>query len=103
MPARTLNPIVRELAAEALALSLSLEGASAIQWAPAPVPRPSNDTTERSKGGHGDPTADTVTDERRLAVRESVTAGLDDLERTVAGLRRARARVDSAVAAYYGD
>lgn len=103
MPARTLNPIVRDLAAESLALSAALDGASAIQWASAPIAKPKDDTTERAKGGHGDPTFDTVADDRRLGVREAVKSGLDELERAIAAVRQARGAVEFAVARYYGD
>src|SRR5690606_20066426 len=54
-------------------LLASLDAARARQWETSPVPRPRDDTTERSKGeAPSDPTADTVLDARRLAVRKEV-------------------------------
>lgn len=71
---------MRELLAACVAswtdLAALVEEATEVQFMPSPIPRPAEDTTERSKGGHSDPTARITTDPRRLAVREFVTDSL---------------------------
>lgn len=57
-------------------LAALVEEAAEVQFMPSPIPRPAEDTTERSKGGHSDPTARITTDARRIAVREFVTDSL---------------------------
>jgi hypothetical protein len=104
MTARTtLPPIVRDLAEHALALATLLPKAEGIQWTAAPVPRPRDDTTERASGGHGDPTFDTVADDRRLGVRAAVLGSYDALEQAVRALIAAEASIDAAVSRYYED
>jgi hypothetical protein len=62
---------IRETTDALLAL---LPDAYARQWEASPVPKPREDTTERSSGGRpSDPTADTVLDARRLALRGAVS------------------------------
>lgn len=56
----------------ALTLRALLAEAGDAQWKPSHTPRPRDDTDERSKGGHGDPTLATVVDDRRLALRAAV-------------------------------
>lgn len=53
-----------------------VEEAAEVQFMPSPIPRPAEDTTERSQGSHSDPTARIAADVRRLAVREFVTDSL---------------------------
>lgn len=53
-----------------------VEEAAEVQFMPSPIPRPAEDTSERSKGGHSDPTSRIVADARRAAVREFVTDSL---------------------------
>lgn len=98
----TANPL-RELVDAATELARSLEAAEAVQWKPAPVPKPHEDTTERASGGHGDPTWQTVADERRLVVRDAVGRSHYALGLNARALRRMSAQVDAAVTSYYGD
>lgn len=57
-------------------LASLVEEAAEVQFMPSPIPRPAEDTTERAKGGHSDPTSRIVADARRIAVREFVTESL---------------------------
>lgn len=57
-------------------LAALVEEAAEVQFMPSPIPRPAEDTSERSKGGHSDPTARITADARRIAVREFVTDSL---------------------------
>jgi len=97
----TPNPL-RELLDAATELARSLEAAEAVQWKPAPIPKPADDTTERASGGHGDPTFQTVSDARRLDVRSAVGRAHYALGLNSRALRRMTEQVDGAVAAYYG-
>lgn len=99
----TLTDTARTAAKEALLLAQSLATTSEIQWEAAPVPKPREDTTQRASGGHGDPTADIVTDPRRLAVRDAVRAAELALTRAADELRRARVNVDRSVEAWNGE
>lgn len=62
----------RRLADMSLKVALARNAAEEAQWERSHTPKPREDTTERAKGGHGDPTGDIVMDERRLALREAV-------------------------------
>ena len=93
---------VRSFAAETLALAQSMQKADAIQWEAAPIPRPSDDTTERAKGGHGDPTQAIALDDRRLAVRAQYDAAMAALDTAYAAVRAARRHLDGAVDAWEG-
>jgi hypothetical protein len=90
--AETLPTLLDELAA-----------AQSIQWEPAPVPSPRDDTSERSKGGRSDPTARAVFDERRLRVRAAVVAAERVLETALHDARDSLAGLRSAVAEWEGD
>lgn len=68
------------LAAACAHLSAVAAEAAEVQWAPAPIPRPREDTTERAKGGHGDPTPSVALDTRRADVRAAVVAAARALE-----------------------
>lgn len=94
---------VHDFAREALLLAASVEKAQAIQWEAAPIPKPHDDTTERAKGGHGDPTQAIALDERRLAVRAQHDAALESLVVAQAAARSARRQLDAAIAAWEGD
>lgn len=66
--------LARVIREETDALLALLPDAYARQWEASPVPKPREDTTERSSGGRpADPTADTVLDGRRLALRGAVS------------------------------
>lgn len=97
-----LVPAVRAFAAEVLALGSVMFEADAVQWSASPTPKPRDDTSERAKGGHGDPTPSIVTDPRRLAVR----AAFVDAELVLAEATRkaaeARATVEAALARWQG-
>lgn len=97
-----LHGTVRSFAEEALRLSHSLAKADAIQWEAAPIPRPSDDTTQRAKGGHGDPTPSIALDERRLAVRAQYDAAASVLVMAQATVAAARRDLDAAIDAWEG-
>jgi hypothetical protein len=88
---------------ETLVVAKLLGDAQAVQWQPAPVPKPRDDTTERASGGHGDPTATTVADERRLAVRAAVLTAEEDLRQARHALEQSATSLSTAVAKWYGD
>lgn len=94
--------IVRDAAKEFLLLAQTLTEAEAVQWTAAPVPKPREDVV-RSAGGHGDPTGDTVLDERRLAVREQVTQALARLTTTAETVRSCREALTAELARYHGE
>lgn len=100
---KPLPEIVRSVAEEALELASLLDRAQGVQWSPAPIPRPRVDTTERSRGGHGDPTADIALDDRRLAVRAAVVSAEVALEKAVREMTAAQSAVRRSLARYYGD
>jgi hypothetical protein len=84
-------------------LLASLDAARARQWETSPVPRPRDDTTERSKGeAPSDPTADTVLDARRLAVRKEVQLAEGVLEVALRAFARRRDELDRAVRRFDG-
>jgi hypothetical protein len=97
----TIDP--RTVAAESLRLMLALNTADEIQWERSPVPQPRDDTTQRPKGGHGDPTGDIVLDPRRMAVREAVSHAETILRHYATALRTARQDVQNAVARWNGE
>jgi hypothetical protein len=74
-----------------------------VQWKPAPVAKPRDDTSERASGGHGDPTFSTVSDDRRLDVRTAVDRSLFALGLNARALRRMTGNVEEALRRYYGD
>jgi len=102
MTTRPLPAIVRSVAAEALALALTLAEAEEIQWQPSVSPKPREDTTERSRGGVSDPVANTVADPRRLAVRDTVEAGKAQLEVLISSLHSARLDLEQAIDKWNG-
>lgn len=93
---------IREFAVEVLALASAVAEAERVQWSPSLTPRPREDTTERSKGGHSDPTSTIVTDERRLALREEVVAAGRRIEAATREITEHRERVERALAAWAG-
>ena len=100
----TLPTAVHSFAKETLLLARSLGEAEEIQWTAAPIPKPREDTTERSKGDrHGDPTLDTVLDERRLAVRLRVEEARVILAHNEEAAVDARRNLDAAIAAWNGE
>jgi hypothetical protein len=103
MSTPTLSSPLRDLTEAAIELARVVEAAEAVQWKPAPVAKPRDDTTERAAGGHGDPTFSTVADERRLAVREAVGRSHYALGLNARALRQMTAAVEAALRGYYGD
>lgn len=99
----SLPSAVRDFATETLLLGAALTAAEEIQWTAAPIPKPREDTTERAKGGHGDPTLATVLDERRLAVREAVEKGLAAMADAATVVQVTRLEVEAAIAAWNGE
>ena len=111
----TLGDLARQIEKEIEALlRASLPPALARQWEGSPVPKPREDTAERSSGGRpANPTADVVLDGRRLAVRDAVTNAEGDLRRVVfmktrlarllEDLRQDRRDLDRAVARFDGE
>lgn len=85
-----LPPIVRRVTEEALTLADLLAVAQDAQWKASPAPKPREDTTERSKGGHSDPTPQIALDERRLALRAAVLTAEVALEAAVETLTKER-------------
>ena len=98
-----LSAAVRDFAEETLFLARSLADAEEIQWSAAPVPKPREDTTERAKGGHGDPTLAIVLDDRRLAVRAAVEEAHAAIAQASEVAALARRKVNAAIAAWNGE
>lgn len=68
------------------------------QWRPGKSPVPKEDTTERSKGLVNDPTATTVLDPRRVALRAATLEAEKALSNADRTLRVAEARLAAALA-----
>jgi hypothetical protein len=84
------------------ALVSTLAEAMDVQWMPSPIPRPRDDTTERAKGGHGDPTPSITLDDRRLDVRAQVRASARRLGEAAEAARVTRAALEAALDAWAG-
>ena len=74
--ALTMRELLDECVRSWTELADLVEEATEVQYMPSPIPRPADDTSERSKGGHSDPTSSITADARRMAVREFVTDSL---------------------------
>lgn len=99
-----LDALARVIEKEAEALKDVLPAALARQWSASPVPRPREDTPQRASGERpSDPTADTVLDPRRLAVRGTVIRAERVLLDAAAALRAARLAVVRAVETFDGE
>lgn len=97
----SLVQIVRQ---ETEALLAVLPEALARQWSSSPVPKPREDTSQRSSGDRpSDPTADTVLDARRLAVRDTVLESERAIRDAAIRLRAARKAVERAVDRFDGE
>jgi len=104
MPAPLALPLlVRQVTTEALALAQTLGQAEEIQWKPSLAPTARDDTTERSRGGHGDPTVSTVLDGRRLNVRAAVVNAEGTLERLIVALRETREHLEDSIDEWNGN
>lgn len=103
MAETTLPATLRRFASEVLLLARTLEEGEEIQWTPAPVPAPRDDTTEHSKGGPANnPTLQTVLDERRLKVREAVVQAHYALEESIVSVVELRHNLEGAIASWNG-
>jgi len=93
---------VRRLASGALVLARTTADAQAVQWDASPVPRPRDDTSERAKGGHSDPTPLVTFDDRRLAVREAVKGAVRALDAAAQAAEEANRAVEEALESWAG-
>jgi len=99
------DPILDELSsldAELNRLWESLNEALSYQWEAPPVPRPSDDTAERSKGPVSDPTPQIALDGRRLALRATVLEAERAVVRIRAVVSELADRVEGSVARWEG-
>lgn len=88
---------------ESRRLAGMLPDALASQWSASPIPKPRDDTTERSKGAPSDPTAAVALDGRRLRLRAQVIEServLRDAAIAVVGVRRGLERT---LGAWHGE
>lgn len=92
--------LIQSTADAATRLAKAIVAASAVQWSRS-LSAPGH-SEGRAKGGVSDPTADTATDERRLAVRAAVVDGELTLERFVTEANEKAAALESALAAWAG-
>ncbi|WP_442932525.1 DUF7169 domain-containing protein [Micromonospora sp. NBC_01699] len=95
--------LVTALQQELDALSRVLPAAVDAQWTAAPVARPREDTTERSKYRRSEPTADIALDLDRLHLRDQVVRSAYVLASGVTSLRAARRGVESALTPWHGE
>lgn len=89
-----LAELIRE---EVAALLETLPDAYARQWTASPVPRPREDTNERAKGPHSDPTPSIALDGRRLALRDQVVASEHVLRSAAVAVRGVRRGLERAL------
>lgn len=96
--------LARVIREETDALLALLPDAYARQWEASPVPKPREDTTERSSGGRpSDPTADTVLDARRLALRGATSRADRVLELAAKALTERRQDLARSLDRYDGE
>ena len=98
-----LEALLRIVLAECQALGEALPEAYASQWKPAPIPKPREDTTERAKGGHADPTPSVALDGRRLALRAQVLRSERVVRDTVVAVRGVRRGLELALSSWEGE
>lgn len=97
-----LERLVEIIRLETEALAALLPEAVSRQWIASPVPRPREDTAERSKGGLSDPTGGTALDGRRMDVRDSVKRAEAILRESAVRTRGVRLYMERAIQAYDG-
>lgn len=85
----TSNPLTM-LIQEIAELAPLLDKATAAQWSVPPTRRPDEDTAERSKGPHSDPTPGIALDERRLSLSAQVKESERVLRAAVVAVRGVR-------------
>lgn len=102
-PARV-EALARIIRKETDALLAVIPDAAARQWSASPVPKPREDTPQRSSGDRpADPTADAVLDARRLAVRATVTRAEKALFDAAAALTAVRRGMENAIVRFDGE
>lgn len=94
--------LIAWLRAETDMLEVVVPPAIDAQWTSAPVPKPREDTTERAKGGHGDPVPGHALCERRVTVRGAVLRSEGEMRRMVATVRGARLALERALHEWEG-
>jgi hypothetical protein len=97
------NDQLRTTVTAALRLQQLLSAVADAQWQPSVTPTPREDTTERSKGGHNDPTSAVVSDDRRLALRAAVVKAEHTLEAFAGSLGFAARDLQKALAQWEGE
>lgn len=96
--------LVATIRDESDAVLALLPDAYARQWLASPVPRPREDTPQRSTGGQpSDPTADTVLDARRLALSGAISRAERVLEHAAEALGARRRALETALTRYDGE
>lgn len=99
-----LDALVQIIREETEALITTLPDALSRQWSPSPVPKPREDTSQRSSGDRpADPTGDAVLDARRLAVRDSVVRSGRALRDVAVTLRAVRLTMERNIARFDGE
>lgn len=99
-----IETLLRIIEEETVAVSAALSEATARQWEPSLVPKPREDTTERSSGGRpANPTADAALDPHRLRLRATVVRSTAALREAAIALRGSRRAMERALAAYDGE
>ena len=103
-PDARVTALLRIIEEEISAVSVTLPLAYARQWEASPIPKPREDTAERSSGGRpANPTLDTVLDPQRLAVRDAVVRVEKILRDTAVALRGSRLGIERVVARFDGE
>lgn len=100
--ARELIALARAVSEACTDLASVAEEAAEFQWRAAPIPRPRDDTSERAKGGHSDPTSTIALDDRRLALRAAILGALRDLDKARSRASAAAAHVREALDQWHG-
>lgn len=90
-----------ELSDTATALAVASWGAIELQWEAAPQVREREVDRAASGGGHGDPTASVVLDDRRLAVRAALKEAELALKRSCHVIRMAEVAVTKSIDSWY--
>jgi hypothetical protein len=99
----TLAEQIKRTAHSLLKLAELAADAEFVQWERSYAPTARDDTTERGKGGHGDPTADVALDERRLGVRVAYDRALDVLTSAEHNARTAQANLTRSLASWHNE
>lgn len=98
-----MDGLIRWVRAECDALEAILPAAVDAQWQRPPVRKASDDTTERSKGGHSDPTSAIALDDVRSQLRSQVLNSEHVLRTAIVALRGVRRGLERRLEAWEGD